>query len=83
MKTPTNKKGSFRASSKWLFMFIVLTMLLVCTMTACDACAEEPIPEGPETGVYYYDTALGEYVLTLNGGDNFTLAGPDVNKSGK
>ena len=42
-----------------------------------------PTTEGPETGVYYYDTAEGEYVLTLNSGEIFTIAGPSLNKTGK
>ena len=45
--------------------------------------ADVPVAEGPETGVYYYDTAEGEYVLMLNSGNSFTIAGPSLNKTGK
>lgn len=34
---------------------------------------EEPPVEGPETGSYYYDTGLEDYLLTLGGADKFTL----------
>ena len=41
-----------------------------------------PIVEGPESGVYYYDTQDGEYVLSMSSGDIFTIAGPGLNKTG-
>ncbi|MBE6978311.1 MAG: hypothetical protein E7438_06740, partial [Ruminococcaceae bacterium] len=44
---------------------------------------EPAMADGPETGVYYYDTAEGEYLLSLNSGNSFTIAGPSLNKSGK
>ena len=34
---------------------------------------EKPVVEGPETGVYYFDADGDEYLVTLSGGDRFTL----------
>jgi hypothetical protein len=38
--------------------------------------------EGAEVGVYYYDVTGGEILLTLSGGNKFTIAGPGMNKTG-
>lgn len=86
MKTEKTK-GSFAAMGKWFYAFaataVVLVGAIVAILVLTLGGAQEPPAEGAETGVYYYDAALGEYLLSLNGGENFTLAGPDVNKTGK
>ena len=86
MKTEKTK-GSFAAMGKWFYAFVATAVVLVGAIVTILVLtlggAAEPPVEGAETGVYYYDAALGEYLLSLNGGENFTLAGPDVNKTGK
>ena len=74
----------------WKFMAIVAAVLVLAIVVvlvvpkqgggAADAGA---LDDGVETGVYYYDTEEGEYILTLNSGNAFTIAGPSLNKSGK
>lgn len=76
---------------KWLLAFIVACVLLAVAVTAVvilatrpDTNAEGPgeYVEGSEVGIYYYDMVNGEVLLTLSGGNVFTLAGPEVNKTG-
>ena len=74
----------------WKFLAIVTAVVLVLAVVIVvvmpgqtnDPVVEEIPQEGPETGVYYYDTAEGEYVLSLNSGNVFTIAGPSLNKTG-
>ena len=77
--------------NKWLVAFIVACALLVVAVTATIILAlrqgtsvEGPgeYVEGAEVGIYYYDMVNGEVLLTLSGGNVFTLAGPEVNKTG-
>ena len=77
--------------NKWCIAFIIaaivavamIVVAIVVGMTPKGPDVELPPAEGPETGIYYYDTAEGEYLLTLNSGNQFTIAGPSLNKSGK
>ena len=76
--------------SKWWIAIAIAAVLVVAGIAIAifagagpDAPVVETPVDGPETGVYYYDTAEGEYLLTLNSGDSFTIAGPSLNKSGK
>ena len=76
--------------NKWFYAFIVAAVLLVAAVVAIVVIGgqtEQPsqvieIPEGPETGVYYYGVEQGEIILSLNGGNKFTIAGPGLNRSG-
>ena len=77
--------------SAWLWAFIgtavaligVTVALLIVALSGPDAPPPTPeLPDGAETGVYYYDVEDGEIVLTLNSGNAFAIAGPSLNKSG-
>ena len=82
--------GKMSQWGKWFYAFAAAAVLLVGAIVAVVVLAvgakkapEAPTPEeGAETGIWYFDAALGEYTLTLNSGSKFTLAGPDLNKSG-
>ena len=77
--------------NKWFYAFAIA--LILCIAAAVTAIViglnsqPEPLPEapkeGPETGVYYYDVEQDEIVLSLNSGNKFTFAGPNLNKSGE
>lgn len=75
----------------WKFLAVVaaavllLAVVLVVVLTGFNnGPDDEPgLAGGPETGLYYYDTAEGEYVLSITVGNHFTIAGPSLNKSGK
>jgi uncharacterized repeat protein (TIGR02543 family) len=80
---------SWLAKNKWLAAFIVACVLLIAAVigviiVSLQGGDEAPdYVEGSETGLYYYDTAEGEYVLSLHGGNKFTVNGPGYNKSGE
>ena len=44
--------------------------------------SQTDLTEGPETGVYYFDAPEGEYLITLSGGNRFTLHMQGADKSG-
>ena len=75
---------------KWFYAFVAAAVLLLAAIITIVVIAvnankepEKPIyTEGAETGIYYYDAALGEYTISLNSGCKFTISGPDLNKSG-
>ena len=72
----------------WIVMAIVAVLLIAGIVIAIvlGGGPDTPVIEEPRQspiGVYYYDTAEGEYVLTLSDGNVFTIAGPNLNKSGK
>ncbi len=65
-------------------MLIVLAAATCCFLVACSD-AEKPnndIPEGNETGMYYFDNGEESYMLTLNSGNRFTLFIDQATKSG-
>ena len=76
--------------SKWFYAFIVAMVLLVAAAVVIAVIGgnrETPqgdanIPEGAETGVYYYSVEQGEIILSLNSGNKFTIAGPGMNRTG-
>ena len=90
---------SSMAKNKWLCAFLGTALALIVAIVAIiviSVNANKPapdlppedngpvvIPEGEESGVYYYGVAGGEVVLTFNSGNKFTLAGPTINKSGE
>ena len=87
-----NKKNKFLSMNKWFYAFLAAAVLFVGAIVAVLIIAlggEEPAPEpvipseGAETGVYYYDAEKGEYQLSFNSGNKFTISGPDLNKSGE
>ena len=72
--------------NKWLVAIAILA-LLATTIFGVVSCGDDPTPppeytEGEEMGVYYYDVEDGEVQLTLSLGNNFTIAGPGMNKTG-
>ena len=73
---------------KWLIALLTAAMSLttLVAITACKPAEEEPQPvrEGPETGVYYYDVSLSEdvYKIALNNGNQFTFLVMGENKTG-
>ena len=85
-----------KKQSVWFYACIALAVALVIAITAIvvisltsNRSPEDPgknppsqIMDGPETGVYYYDVAGGEILLSFNSGNKFTIAGPEINKSG-
>ncbi len=44
---------------------------------------QNPVTDGVEERVYYYDLPGGETLLTLNDNWKFTMTGPQMNKSGE
>ncbi|MBE5730679.1 MAG: hypothetical protein E7350_01845 [Clostridiales bacterium] len=69
----------------FLAMIIAVIVSLGLMTVACDRKNPDdngPREEGPETGIYYCDTAAGESLLTLNSGDKFTLIIGNQSKSG-
>ena len=75
------------SNSIWTRILVILSLLLtiVLLMTGCDLFKKNPlqgtttttqpeeIPEGPETGLYYYDNNGTEYTLKLHSGNKFEL----------
>jgi len=77
--------------NKWFYAFAVATLLFIAAAVVAivigvlpeDDVVELPeYTEGAETGVYYYDVQDNEIILTLSGGNNFTIASNTLNKSG-
>ena len=74
--------------NKWFYAFIATAVVLlgaVIALIAVGANSNTDSPDlsdGEETGVYYYDVADGEVVLSLSSGKIFSIAGPGINKSG-
>ena len=74
----------------WIFLAVVAAAVLILSVVIILVVpgmgGSEPVvnevPEGPETGIYYYDTEDGEYILSLNSGNMFTIAGTMLNKTG-
>ena len=67
----------------FLAMIIAVIVSIGLMITACPTPDDDgPKEEGPETGIYYCDTATGESLLTLNSGDKFTLIIGSQSKSG-
>ena len=74
----------------WMFPVIILVAVLILAVVTVLVMPgmgnTEPtlgqLPDGPETGIYYYDTEDGEYLLMLNSGNKFTISGPELNKTG-
>lgn len=85
-----------KIKNKWFWAFVVAAVALVAAVTVAlvlglskptppdtTPTGPESVEDGPETGVYYYDVAGGEVLLSLNSGNKFTIAGPKINKSGE
>ena len=75
--------------NKWwvaLLIVAIVAITAIAVVIAVGGEPEEPVVEKPKEsplGVYYYDTAEGEYLLTLSEGNVFMISGPSLNKSGK
>ena len=75
--------------NKWwvaLLIVAIVAITAIAIVIAVGGEPEEPVVETPKEspiGVYYYDTAEGEYLLTLSQGNVFMISGPNLNKSGK
>ena len=86
--TDMNKKPM---QNKWLIAILIAALVVMAAVVVAIVAGsapqppvvEAPLTEGLETGVYYYDTPEGEVVLSLHGGNKFTIAGPGYNKSGE
>lgn len=65
-------------------LFIMLITIFAVSMIAvgCSGSGDKPLPEGEETGMYYYAASNGDYLLTLNSGNRFTLFADGATKSG-
>ena len=80
----------FSKENKWLLAFLISCVVLVAAIVVAivlgvklgNANETPGYSEGDEVGIYYYDVADGEILLTLSGGNNFTIAGPGMNKTG-
>ena len=71
----------------WFIAFAIVTVLLIVAavilgITLGNGDEAPEYTEGAEVGVYYYDVTGGEILLTLSGGNKFTIAGPGMNKTG-
>lgn len=74
---------------KWLLIAALSVASVVSfTLAACTGGgvptgdSQTDLTEGPETGVYYFDAPEGEYLITLSGGNRFTLHMQGADKSG-
>ena len=81
----------FRNVSKWFYATIGLSVALVGAIIAIVVLSTKPagFTNGPtesqgasQIGVYYYDVAGGEILLSFHSGNKFTIIGPQINKSG-
>ena len=73
--------------NKWFYAFLIaavlaLVAIVVAVVIGVTSALQPEYTEGQEVGIYYYDTTDGESQLTLSGGNRFTLAGPNANKTG-
>lgn len=73
--------------NKWFIAFVIALVIAVAasaTAIVIGVIANRPpeYTEGDEMGVYYYDVEDGEVLLTLSTGNNFTISGPGMNKTG-
>ena len=89
-------KSMLNKQNKWFYAFLIAAVLLLGAVIAIVAISaaggntdtppvvnQNPTgEEGPETGVYYYTVEQGDVILSLNGGNKFTIAGPGLNRSG-
>ena len=62
--------GKVKAMNKWCLATIIVSIALVAAIVVAIVIGvgnrpDAPIPEGPETGTYYYDAESGEYSLVL------------------
>lgn len=72
-----------KKTGKALYAFLVIfALMLATTLFACGEEKVKPIPEGPETGTYYYYTDAGDYIVTLSDGNKFSLILGDGAKFG-
>lgn len=74
--------------NRWLVAFLALTLALVASLSIVGCGGKKDpkptvIPEGPETGVYYYDAEGDEYVVSLNNGNKFAMLVEGVTKVGE
>ena len=66
---------------KWFWAFVgvsvaLIAAIIVSAVVIIGSAPEkepDPIPEGAESGLYYYDAGKTEYTLTLHSGNQFTL----------
>ena len=74
--------------SKWFYAFAIAALIavaasIVAIVVGVNANRQPAYTDGDEIGVYYYNVEGGEVVLTLSSGGNFTIHGPNMNKTGK
>ena len=72
---------------KWFWAFIGVSIALVVAIVVAIVLGvtlgnDPVVPEGAETGMYYYDNEDTEYTLNLHSGNQFTLF-DGVSKSGE
>ena len=75
--------------NKWFIPFVIAAIVAVAAIVVAVIVGVNPqqasapsYSEGDEIGVYYYDVVDGEILLTLSGGNQFTIVGPWTNKTG-
>ena len=74
---------------KWVITIVIAAVLIAAAVAVAIFAGQgtdDPVVETPKEspiGLYYYDTAEGEYLLTLSEGNVFMISGPSLNKSGK
>ena len=74
---------------KWVITIVIAAILIAAAVAVAILVGpgtDDPVVDVPKEsplGVYYYDTAEGEYLLTLTQGNVFMISGPSLNKSGK
>lgn len=75
------------ATKKWFRVLRLAVLAIMVTLfggiaVACEKEPSGPLPEGPESGVYYYDANGQEYQIALHSGNQFMFLIGDANKSG-
>lgn len=73
--------------NKRLITFAIALLIVLATILTAVGCNNNSQPphvenESEEMGVYYYDAEDKEILLTLSTGNNFTIVGPSMNKTG-
>lgn len=71
-------------AKKLAYSLMTVLTLFLCALMAFTAvaCTDDVVTEGPESGVYYYDSPEGEQLITLTEGNKFAFMVMGDNKTG-